>query len=204
MTLNTALVTRVRSNINEPSAEVSSPLRSDGEILQWLQDGQLDYVHRVPKEHFPELISTQTFSGNSVTIPADYLFFYSCTINHTISGTITGKDECFVIKPGENYLIDNYPTVLGAWAQVAGAAINFGPNCISGTLSYVKVPPNISSGSVTFGMSIEHESAIVEFGSAMALLKVNDADSESHMALYEKAIASKGGQKQEAEEVERA
>lgn len=205
MTLNTALVTRVRSNINEDAA-VPTPRRTDAEILQWLQDAQLDYVGRVPHEQFPELISSQTFSGGSVSIPADYFFFFLATVTHTLSGTYTGIDDCFQLGPGESYLRNNYPSHgLGAWAQLVGATMEFGPNCISGTLSYIKRPADISTGSVTFTLGVEHESAIVEYATSMALAKVNDTDAQAHMDRYDAAIKSKGGDSgEEAKEIERA
>ena len=203
MALNTDLVSRVRSNINEPST-VSTPLRTDAEILQWLQDAQLDYVHRVPKEHFPELITSVTFSGSQVSIPADYQFFFSCTVSHTLSGTYTEVEDCFVILPGDSYLVNHYPTVLGAWAQVTGSALKCGPNVFSGTFSYIKRPASVSTGSVTFSLGEEHEAAVVAYASAQALYKTNDADADTWVANYGALVEAKGGEKPESKEIERA
>lgn len=202
MTTNADLITRVRSNIHEPST-VTNPRRTDTEILQWLQDAQLDYVHRVPNEHFSELITSVTFSGSSVALPANYLLFHSCIVNHTLSGTYTEVDECFVLYPGDTYIVNNYPGWAGAWCKVTGSTISCGPDAFSGTLCYVKTPATISSTSGTFELSIEHESAVVKYASAMALLKVNDTDSGAWMELYEQAIANKGGDRN-SKEIEEA
>ena len=206
MTSNAQLLSRVRTNINEPST-VTTPYRSDSEIYQWLQDAQMDYLHRVPQEHFPELITNTTFSGASCSLPADYLFFYSLTVNHTISGTYTGVDDCYLLKPGETYMTLHHTSGLGAWGQVVGANINAGPNVLSGTLTYVKVPQTLSTTtSVTFGLSEEHEAAIVAYATAQALSKTNDADSDLWISNYSALVEAKGGTatRTEAKEVERA
>lgn len=196
------LVTRVRSNINE-SASVSTPLRTDSEIITWMQDAVLDYMHKVPQEHFPELTEDVTFSGPTIAIPDDYLFFHSCTVTRTISGTTTGICDCFVLTPGETYFITNYPGVLGAYCKVAPDVITCGPNVISGTLTYVKHPVVLTTSSTTFSLGHEHESAMVNKASAMALLKVNDAGAEAYLKLYDDAIAAKAG-RGESKEIERA
>ena len=163
----------------------------------------MDYLHRVPQEHFPELTTSATFSGASVSLPNDYLFFHSCTVTHTLSGTVTAIDECFILPPGDSYLINNYPGYMGAWAQVRGANLSCGPNVYSGTLTYVKTPATISATSSTFGLSVEHEVAIVDYATSKALLKVNDADSDSWMKHYMSAVEAKGG-RGESKEIERA
>jgi hypothetical protein len=206
MTTNAQLLSRVRTNINEP-ATVATPYRSDAEIYQWLQDSQMDYLHRVPQEHFPELQTSVTFSGTRCSLPTDYLFFYSLTVSHTLSGTYTGVDDCFLLAPGESYMVLNYPTALGAWAQIAGAFINAGPNVYSGTLTYVKTPVSLgSTSSVTLSLSEEHESALVAYATAQALSKTNDADSDLWISNYSALVEAKGGQatRKEAKEVERA
>jgi len=206
MATNAQLLSRVRTNVNEPST-VTTPLRTDAEIYQWLQDAQMDYLHRVPQEHFPELIAESTFSGTRCAIPADYLFFYSLTVSKTLSGTYTGIEDAYLINPGENYLVNHYPTVLGAWGQIVGAYINAGPNVFSGTLTYVKHPTSLATTtSVTCSLSEEHESALVAYATAQALSKVNDADSDLWISNYSALVEAKGGQatRTEAKEVERA
>lgn len=206
MTTNAQLLSRVRTNINEP-ATVTTPLRTDAEIYQWLQDAQMDYLHRVPQEHFPELITSTTFSGTRCLLPDDYLFFYSLTVDHTISGTYTGSDDCYLLKPGESYIPLHHTSGLGAWAQIVGAYMNAGPQVYSGTLTYVKTPTSIGTTvSVTFSLSEEHESAIVAYATAQALSKVNDADSDLWISNYSALVEAKGGQatRTEAKEVERA
>ena len=202
MTLASDLVSRVRSIIHEPS-NITYPRRTDTEILQWLQDAQLKYLHDVPQEHFPELTASQTFSGSSVGLPSGYLFFHSCTVTHTLSGTMTGIDECFVIGAGDSYLINNYPGYMGAWAQVSGNTLSVGPSVISGTLTYVQTPASLSTTSITFGMSAEHEAPIVAYAAVNALLKVNDADSDKWMAIYTNIVDAKNN-RGESKEIERA
>jgi hypothetical protein len=196
------LITRVRSIIHEPST-IAYARRTDTEILQWLQDAQLDYLHKVPQEHFPELTATATFSGSTVGLPADYLFFHSCTVSHTLSGTTTDIDECFVIPAGDSYLINNYPGYMGAWAQVTGSTLTCGPNVYSGTLTYVKVPATISTTSTTFGLGVEHEAPIVAYAAVNALLKVNDSDSDKWMTIYQDIVKAKQD-RGESKEIERA
>ena len=202
MTTAADLISRVRSCIHEPS-NITYPRRTDTEILQWLEDALLDYMHRVPQEHFPELTASQTFSGSAVALPSDYMFFHSCTISHTLSGTLTGKDECYIIGVGDSYLVNNFPGYMGAWAQISGNTITCGPNVYSGTLTYVKSPTTMSTTSTTFSLGMEHEAALVDFAASKALLKVNDADSDKWMALYMAAVEAKGG-RGESQEIERA
>lgn len=206
MTTNAQLLSRVRTNINEPST-VTTPLRSDSEIYQWLQDAQMDYLHRVPQEHFPELITSVTFSGTRCQIPTNYLFFYSMTVEHTLSGTYTEVEDAFMLGPGETYMPIHYPTALGAWAQVVGAYINSGPYVYGGTLTYVKQPTSLSSTtSATCSLSEEHEAALVAYATAQALSKTNDADSDLWISNYSALVEAKGGTgtRTEAKEIERA
>lgn len=202
MTLASDLLTVVRSNINEPST-ITDPQRSDTELLAWLDQAMFDYLQKVPREHFPELIQRTTFTGTYIAVPSDYLFFHSMVINHTLSGTLTGVDECWVLDPGETYFVNNYPGYMGAYCQFVGANINAGPNCFAGTLSYVKRPTHITTGSITFGLNHEHETPIVNYATALALAKVNDADAENYLALYTDSVAAKIG-RQESKSVKRA
>lgn len=202
MTTGASLITRVRSNINEPSGN-TDPHRTDTEILQWLDDAQLDYLHKVPQEHFPELITSATFTGSRVNIPADYLFFYSLTLSHTISTSDSVIEDCWVLGVGDTYLIQNYPGILGAWCQMQGSSIVCGPNPVSGTLTYVKAPTSLSTSSATFSLGKEHEVPIVFYASARALLKVNDADAQTFMTLYQDSIAAKVS-RGESGDIERA
>jgi hypothetical protein len=202
MTLASDLISRVRSCIHEPST-VAYPRRTDTEILQWLEDGLLDYMHRVPQEHFPELTSSVTFTGGTVALPSNYMFFHSCTVSHTLSGTVTGNDECFIIGVGDSYLVNNFPGYMGAWAQISGSTLTAGPNVYSGTLTYVKSPTTMSTTSSTFSLGAEHEAALVDFAASKALLKVNDADSATWMQHYMAAVEAKGG-RGESKEIERA
>lgn len=202
MTTASDLVTRVRSNIHEPTTIVY-PRRTDAEILQWLEDGLLDYMHRVPQEHFPELTSQATFTGNSFSLPADYMFFHSCTLTHTLSGSTVSTDDCFILKPGDTYLIVNYPGYMGAWAHITGSTLTCGPNAISGTLTYVRTPTSMTTSSDTFVLGAEHESALVDYATSKALLKVNDADSDAWMQHYMASVQAKGG-RGESQEIERA
>lgn len=199
MTTGADLITRVRSNINESTAKD----RSDAEILQWLTDAQLDYLHKIPTQHFPELHTTQTFTGSSCSMPSDYLFFWGLTVTHTISGTYTEDADCFMLNPGETYLIKNYYGNMGAWGQIVGGKLLTGPQTIRGTLSYLKKPTTLSATTTTFSVGQEHEEPIVCKATSLALLKVNDADSDKYLALYESNIQARIG-RGESGEIERA
>jgi len=198
-TTSTQLLSRVRSNINEPSAAQ----RTDAEIYQWLDEGLFDYMHKVPQEHFPELTTSKTFTGSAVGLPTDYMFFHSCTVNHTLSGTYTGVDDCYVVPPGDSYLPNFYPCALGAWCQITGNTLSCGPQIINGTLTYVKTPTHLSTASATLDIGAEHETPIVNYGTMMALLKINDADADAFKKLYDDNVAAKVARK-ESGEIERA
>ncbi|HCV42681.1 MAG TPA: hypothetical protein DGH68_04290, partial [Bacteroidetes bacterium] len=159
---NGELVTRVRSNINEPST-VTTPLRTDAEIIQWINEAVMNYLHRVPQEHFPELTASKTFSGSVCGLPTDYLFFHSCTVTHTLSGTYVAVDDCFVLPVGDTYLLTYYPSVLGAYAQITGNTMTCGPSVVSGTFTYVKHPQASTNSSSTFDLGTEHEMPIVAY-----------------------------------------
>jgi hypothetical protein len=203
VTIANDLLGRVRSNLNEPDS--SDALRTNPEILNWLNEGQFDYLHKVPLEHFPELTASSTFSGSQCGLPSDYLFFHSCTVNHTISTTpsVTGVDDCFVLKPGDTYFQIYYLGVLGAWCQVTGKTLSCGPSPIGGTLTYVKMPSTLSTTGTTFTMGMEHEAPIVNFATAMGLLKINDADAETYLKLYADNVQAKQT-RGESKEIERA
>ncbi|HCV42403.1 MAG TPA: hypothetical protein DGH68_02895 [Bacteroidetes bacterium] len=200
---NGEIVARVRTNINEPST-VTTPLRSDAEIMQWLHEAQLAYLHRVPQEHFPELTKSITFSGADVALPNDYMFFHSCTVTHTISGTVMAIDDCFMIPIGDSYLSTYYPGTLGAWAKItSGTTLSCGPNVVSGTFTYVKHPSFTTSSNSLFDLATEHEGPVIAYATAQALLKVNDSDAATWLQLYNEAIEAMGG-RSEAKEIERA
>jgi len=202
MTLASDLITRVRSVINE-SSSVTSPERTDAEILQWIQDGQLDYVDRIPGEFFPELIEESTFSGASLSLTSDYFAFHACTVSYTMSGTYTGTTECFMERPGDTYMINNFPGYMGAYCYVKGDTIYAGPNVFSGTLSYIKKPTSLSTFSTTLELHSEHENALVAYAAMKALQKTNDPLSSDLRQEYFEKILGKGG-KAEAKEVKRA
>jgi hypothetical protein len=202
VTAASELITRVRSNINEPST-IDDPQRSDVDILAWLDQGMYDYVHKVPMESFPELIVQSTFSGSTKTLPTDYMLFCGAVVNHTLSGSTTSVDEVWVVKPGEDYFIRNYPENMGAYCQFTGAIINFGPRVFAGTLTYIKTPTHMTTSSITFPLGSEHEVPIVNYATALALAKVNDADAPNYLALYTDNVNAKSG-RTEAAAVERA
>lgn len=199
MTLASALVTRVRANINESTEKD----RTDPQILQWLDDSQYDYLHKVPMQHFPELHTSVAFSGSTCAIPSDYMFFLGLTVNHTISGTFTEICDAFMLSPGETYLIQNYPGNIGAWGQIANGQLKAGPNVFSGTLSYVKKPAAITASTVTFGLGIEHEFPLVCKASSLALLKLNDADAAAFNQLYDDNVEARKS-RGESDDIERA
>jgi hypothetical protein len=198
MTTTAELIARVRSNINE-SSSVATPERTDAELIQWIQDGQFDYIDRVPGQFFPELNASVTFSGGYVDIPANFYAFNACVISHTLSGTTTAVDECFVIKPGETYLINNYPGFMGAWAQIRSDDIYCGPNAFAGTLSYIRKPTTLSDTGSVIELRTEHESAIVSFATMRALQKTNDSLASSWKQEYFDCVKAKGGRVEQSD-----
>jgi hypothetical protein len=201
MTTANDLLTGVRSSINEPSGQ-TDPLRTDAEILQWLNYAQEKYIHDIPVENFPELKTYATFSGASINIPADYKLFYGMEISHTISGS-TQSYNCWVFESGDTYLINNHTWYVGAYCYLRDNKFYVGPSPISGTLTYLKSPNTFSGTSVTFSLDAQHEEPIVNYASALALDKVNDSDAERYFGYYKDTVAAKGG-RIESEEVKRA
>lgn len=191
MTTATDLVTRVRTNVNEPTGQ-TDPLRSDVEIIQWLEDGVHDYMSKVPAEAFPSMQTSKTFSASSCTLPADYLKLIVVVIDHTMSGsgttTVTMTDKAYMLRSDENWLAANWPVGPGAWAQFQGASILVGPHPVSGTLTYLKKPGTLSTSSSTFDLPAQHEEPVVNYATAMALGKVNDTDAERYLTSYNTRI----------------
>jgi len=202
MTTSSDLMSRVRTNINEP-ATTSDPLRTDQEIYFWLDEALFDYMHKVPQEHFPELTTYASFLGSNVALPDDYMFFHGLTVARTYTSTLYDVADCFLLSPGETYLKIHYPGSIGAFCQVIGSTISTFPNVSSGTLTYVRSPAHISTNSITFEIGHEHETPIINYATAMALGKVNDADASAYMALYNDNVAAKAGRK-ESGDIERA
>lgn len=192
MTTAANLITRVRTNINEPSGQ-TDPLRSDTEILQWLEDGVHDYLCKIPADSIPSLLAVQTFSGNTCSIPTDYVKIVEILVTNTISGSTTGVDKAFVLKADESFLANNWATGFGAWAQFRNGQLYVGPAAVSGTLSYLKRPTAMTTSSVTFGLPAQHEEPVVNYATVMALGKVNDADAERYLVAYNARIQAENG-----------
>jgi hypothetical protein len=185
------LVTRCRTNINEPSGQ-TDPLRSDVEIIQWLEDGVHDYMSKVPAEAFPSMQTGKTFSTSSCTLPTDFLKLIVVVVDHTMSGsgtsTVTMSDKAYMLRSDENWLAANWPVGPGAWAQFQGNSILVGPQPSGGTVTYLKKPGTLSTSSSTFDLPSQHEEPIVNYATAMALGKVNDTDAERYLTSYNMRI----------------
>lgn len=188
MTATSALITRCRTNINEPTGQ-TDPLRTDVEIIQWLQDGVGDYMSKLPVDAFPTLLATATFSGSVCSFPTDYLKLVEIMVNHTMSGSTTEIARAYALSSDEGWMAANWGLV-GAWMQFKGGAISLGPNAIAGTMSYIKSPTVLSSSSTTFGLPQQHEEPIVNYATAMALGKINDTDAERYLNSYNMRIAA--------------
>lgn len=191
MTTSAELVSRVRSNINEPELN-DDPLRSDPEIAQWLTDGLYDYVQKIPADAIPEIVTHATFSGDYWVITSDYLRLLHVVINHTISGTTAFKEQAYVLNVDEVYLHEYYPSGVGGWARFdkigADQVIRTGPNTIEGTITYLGLPGSLASCNTTFPLDMEHEEPIVNYATAMALAKINDEDAPRYLERYEKRV----------------
>ena len=180
MTLASGLITRVRSLILESVANQ----RTDAEILQWLQDAQIDYFTKVGILAFPNLTTTASATGGSYTLPSDFVRLTDVQLNHTISGTTTAVDTCYLVQPDDQYLLRYSIAALGAWAQVQGGRLAMGPNAITATISYVKEPTALTATTTTFSLATRHEEPVVLRAAALACLKINDTDFEKFMSLY--------------------
>lgn len=188
MTTSADLVARVRTNINEPIAN-ADPQRLDFEIAQWLQDAQLDYISKIPADAIPELVEEKLAVGNQWTRTADFVKLLHIVVNHTISGTVTRSEQATILNIDEVYItLYNPGAWTGAWAQFRKDVIEFGPNAIGATIRYIRVPANISDCNGNFELDIEHEEPIVNYATAMALAKINDADAERYLQRYVERI----------------
>ena len=126
-----------------------------------------------------------TFSGGSVTKPTDFLKILQIEVNHTVSGTETEITTCFLLPSDGGYVADHYDGGIGAWAHFRQGAYYVGPSVISGTLTYQRRPVTLATGCPTLDLADEHAGAIVDFATAKALDKLNDADSDKYMRSYE-------------------
>jgi len=188
------LVQRVRSNINESPATID-PQRTDEEIARWLQESQLDYISKIPADAVPELIEEVTASGSSWARAADFVKLLSFQVSHTISGTSTVTEPATVLAIDDDYAVRYYPFLMGAWAQFRKDVIAFGPNAYFAYIRYQRAPADISDVCATFELDAEHEEPVVNRATAKALDKINDADAERYMTLYNDRVAAEAGPK---------
>lgn len=192
MTTSADLIARVRSNIAETEATID-PQRTDVELARWLNDGQLDYVSKIPADAVPELIEEATPTGSTWTRPDDFMKLLHIVVNHTLSGSTSLSEEATILAVDEVYLTLNYPTGYGAWAQFRKDVIAFGPNAFSATVRYIKVPEDISDPCAVFELDPEHEEPVVNYATAKALNKINDADSSKYMDFYANRVNAENG-----------
>jgi hypothetical protein len=191
-TTASTLITRVRTNVNEPTGQVD-PLRTDVEILQWLEDAVHDYMSKVPVDAFPTLLAAATFSGSTCNFPTDFLKIVEVIVNHTISTSsstsTTEITRAYALASDEGWLAANWGAI-GAWVQFKAGSLVVGPSPIAGTMSYIKMPSSMSTTSSTFGLPAQHEEPIVNYATAMALGKINDTDAERYAGSYNARIAA--------------
>ena len=188
MTTGSTLISRVRSNILESTANQ----RTDAEILQWLNEGQLVYLQALGSEAFEELFTTTYKASSQLSLPTDYLLFHDLTVRHTVTGTYTETCSAFMVKPSELHIQQVWAGNLGAWCYIQGGVIKAAPQVFAMTLSYVK-SPSMSTSASTFQMREEHEPPIVAYASHMACLKINDADADKWLGIFTTVIQARTG-----------
>jgi hypothetical protein len=203
MTTSAELVDRVRANINEPAGN-QDPQRSDQEIAQWLADGMYDYVSKIPADAIPECIVKATFSGTYWHITSDFIKLLHVVVDHAVTpdgstASTTLTEQAKILSIDEVTLSLYTPPWAGAWAKFdklgSTKCIIAGPTCYSGTITYIGLPANIASCSVTFPLTMGHEEPIVNYASAMALAKLNDEDAPRYLERYEARVAAEQGVK---------
>lgn len=208
MTTSANLIDRVRSNANEPAGN-AEPMRSDSEIAQWLDDGIRDYISKVPADAVPELVCHKTFSGEYWPITSDYIKLLHVVVSHgvtpsgaTLSTTLI--EQCKVLDIDEEYYALYAPSWAGAWAKFDRVqtstltdtnthAIKAGPNCYSGTVTYLGIPDSVADGESVFPLTAQHEEPIVNYATSMALAKINDEDAPIYMEKYNMRVAAEQG-----------
>jgi len=185
------LIERVRANINE-AERVEDPARENWELLMWLTDGLMDYTSKIPGDAFPELIKQASATGNSIPIPSDYIKTLQVKVTHSIpSGTAT--EIASILEADEEWLLLNHPVGMGAVAIFRADRIDIGPNATSGILTYQKSPTPILDPCGEFPLSSCHENAIVDYATAKALAKLQDAGAEIYMGLYNARVQAEQG-----------
>jgi hypothetical protein len=193
MTTSADLVARVRSNIFEVSFTVGQELRSDTEIAQWLADSLYDYVAKLPSDAFPELVVEAVVSAFPWTIPADFEKLIEVVVTHLVSAS-SYTEPAYVLSGDESYLRLRPIAGIGAWAQIrqvsGTVSIDAGPGATGGFVKYIKTPVNLKPPSATLNLDVEHEEPIVLRATALALAKINDAESAFFMQLYNERIAA--------------
>lgn len=186
MTTGASLITRVRSNVLEPTANQ----RSDAEILQWLIDSVFDYVAKVPPEAVQALTVTATSGTTQWSIATDFFRLMSVKIVHTISGTLTENTPCTILKTSDEFMESFYTSGLGAFARIAEGKLKYGPSAVSAVVTYQKHPATMATTGATFPLEYQHEEPVVNRASMMACLKINDADADKFKALYDERVAA--------------
>ena len=68
-----------------------------------------------------------------------------------------------------------------------------GPNCYSGTVTYIGLSSSLSSSTSTFPLTAGHEEPVVNYATAMALAKVNDEDAPRYLEAYQARIDAENG-----------
>ena len=121
MTTAASLISRVRSNINEPTGN-AEPQRTDTEILQWLTDGQYDYTSKIPADAVPELLQQSTFGTTYWNVPDTFVKPLHIIISHAVQPTgatlsTTLIEQCKILDIDEETAVFYWPSWAGAWAK---------------------------------------------------------------------------------------
>jgi hypothetical protein len=193
MTTSTQLMARVRSNIYETTGATGELSRTDAEIYAWLDESQYDYVAKLPKDAFPELIVEAAVASWPWTIPTGFSELIEAIVTHTV-GAAPFAEVAYLLGHGESYLrLNQGATTLGAWVQIRGATIDAGPSPLSGVIKYFRIPAPINIAGLTLELGTEHEGPIIDRATAHALQKINDEDAAFYLASYEKRVAAEIG-----------
>jgi hypothetical protein len=193
VTTSQDLINRVRSNIYERIFTAGQELRTDEEIMQWLTDSLYTYIADMPADAFPELLVESAVVSWPWTIPAEFSKLIEVVVTHTVAAA-SYTEPAYVLKGDESYIRLRLTNGIGAWAQMRSIAgsdvVDAGPAPTAGIVKYIKTPQNLKNPNANLDLDAEHEEPIVNRATALALAKINDAESAFFMDLYKQRIAA--------------
>ncbi len=190
----------LRSKLNDLGVKVFS----EAELIAAINAGLYDYVSKIPSDAVPELVKVTTFSGSTWSIASDFTKILHVVVSHgvTPSGSTTSTtivEQCKILDVDEEYYALYAPGWAGAWAKFSSGAgghqIKAGPNCYSGTVTYIGIPSAITSATASFPLGQEHEDPVMNFAAGMSLAKVNYQASQGYLERYDMRIAAENGVK---------